>query len=252
LALSRLLLVVAGVAVLAAVGGWQRPLVFGLAGVAATTARAVAVPGGIPRLRVVAVGGLLTASAVAWLWIDWRLLAVVGLSSAAVLYPALQMVQRRGDEDTGSARYGRLARGLVIGAAVALTGLAALGVYERNQASFALRYGQLVAVTVGPGCRVGMSEGELCPDATWTIDGTSYHGKLFVGLRELARSGTEAYAYPGENRAYTAWHHSADTDGMEVVGFVPPWLAIAGLVMGVVVALPARVRNRVRGLGRVD
>lgn len=91
-----------------------------------------------------------------------------------------------------------------------------------------------------------------CSDATWTINGTTYNGKLLVGLGELAVDVTDAYAYPGEPRAYSARHYSANIDGMEVVGFVPPWPAIFVLITLVIGALPARVRNRIRGFGRVD
>ena len=244
--------VAAVVAVFAAIAGWQTPLIFGLVGSGATVWRATAVTGGVPRLRVVVMGTILTASVVAWSWVDWRLVTVGGLCAALVLYPALQMVQRRSGADTRSGQASRLVRGLVIGATIALSGLAVLGVFERNQASFAMRFGQPITVAVGPLCSVDPVAGMSCSDATWTINGTTYTGKLLVGLGELAVDVTDAYAYPGEPRAYSVRHYSADIDGMEVVGFAPLWPAIVGLIMLVIVALPARLRNRIRGFGRVD
>jgi len=238
------------IALFAAVDGWQTPLIFGLVGIGATAWRATAVTGTIPRLRVVVIGTILTASVVAWTWVDWRVVAVGGICAVLVLYPGLQMVQRRGDEDTRSDQLGRLVRGLVIGLTIALSGLAVLGVFERNQASFAIRYGQPVTVTVGPVC--ALDPVGPCPDATWAIDGTTYHGKLLIGAHELAPNVTLAYAYPGESRAYSARHYSADIDGLEVVSFVPPWLAVLVVITLVIGALPARVRNRIPGFGRVD
>jgi hypothetical protein len=240
------------VAVCAAITGWRTPLVLGLLGSAATVWRASAVMAGIPRLRVVVMGSILTASAVLWSWVDWRLVSVGGFCAALVLYPGLQMVQRRRDDDTRSAQLGRLVRGLVIGVTIALSGLAILGIFERNQASFAMRYGQRVTVTVGQVCTADPVPGGPCPDARWTIDGRTYTGTLFVGSHELPTTAPDIYAYPGEDRAYSARHYSADIDGMELVGFVPPWPFILGVIMMVIVALPARVRNRVRGFGRVD
>ena len=89
-----LLVVAAVLAFFAAIAGWQTPLIFGLVGSGATVSRATAVTGGIPRLRVVVVGTILTV-VVGWSWEDWRLVTVGGIFAALVLYPAPGPAQRR-------------------------------------------------------------------------------------------------------------------------------------------------------------
>jgi hypothetical protein len=242
------LILAAAVALLQAFEGWHTPLVFGLVGSGATVWRAAYVPNRVHRTRVVVTGGILTTSLVLWSWVDWRLVAVGGFCAALVLYPALHMVERRGDEETRSAQLCRLVRGIAIGAAITVFGLAVLGIAERNQASFAMRYGQRVTVAVGSMCTIDSVMGGPCPDATWTINGTTYTGTLVVGRFETAVRVPETYAYPGEPYAYSVRHSSANIDGMEALGLFPPWPVVLSLIMLVIGALPDRVRNRIRGL----
>ncbi|HEX5995777.1 MAG TPA: hypothetical protein VFY84_11600 [Jiangellales bacterium] len=149
------------------------------------------------------------------------------------------------DNDTRQRQLLGFLKGSAIGATIVVAALVAIGLYERNRASFAIRYGEQVTVTVADWC-VDMSWSS-CLDATWTIDGRTYTGTLHLGSTERASSPKEAWTVPGDDRAYTAGHDSASPDGLEAIGLVPRWLGVPVLLIMIGAALPARVWRRVGG-----
>jgi hypothetical protein len=197
------------------------------------------------RLTVYLIGGLLTVAAVTLWQPQSRAYGVAAAAVAIILYPAARLAESRDENDTRRRQLLGFLQGSAIGATIVVAALVPLGLFERNQASFAMRYGEQVTVTLADWC-VGL-RGGTCTDSTWTIDGRTYAGTLRLGGTELASSPKEAWTVPGDTSAYTVRHYSASVDGLEAFGLVPLWLSVPVLLIMIVGALPARVW---RGVGR--
>jgi hypothetical protein len=245
---NRVVQVVVAVGVLGALlfapGGWRWAAMCGVLVAGATLAQALNRDDLAGRLTVYVVGGLLTVAAVTLWQPQSRAYAIAAIALVVTLYPAARLAEPWGESDTRRRQVRGFLRGLATGAVVAIAALVILGLYERHQASFAMRYGQAVTAIPGPSC--AGQRGGFCDGSTWTIDGRTYTGRLLLGDTELGTTPKQAYTVPGDYRAYSPRHYTASVDGLEVYGFVPTWLALPILLLMVLVALPARVWARIR------
>lgn len=241
-----LIAVAAGIvaAIIVAPAGWKWPAVCGVLVGGATLALALNRRDRAGRLAASVIGGLLVVAAVTLWQVPSRAYGVAVLALVVALYPAARLAESWGEADTRRRQIRGFLRGFATGAVIAVAALVILGLYERHQASFAMRYGQPVTVTVAQSC-AGQAGGS-CDGSTWTIDGNTYIGRLLLGDNELARSPKQAYTVAGDFRAYTDRHYTASIDGLEIFGFVPTWLVWPILILMVLVALPARLWRRIR------
>lgn len=239
-----LILVAAGVvaALVVAPEAWRWPSVCGVVVAGATLAQMLTRHGWAGRLTMCLIGGLLTVAAVTVWQAQSRVYGVAAAAVTVVLYPAIRLAEPWDETDRRRRHFLGFLRGLAIGTAVAVAALVVLGLFERNQASFAMRYGQRVTVVVDQYC--ADLRGARCDGSTWMIDGRSYTGQLLLGPGETAGRRKDAYVVPGDRRAYTARHYSAPIDGLEIYGFVPSWPGLPILLLMVLVALPARLWRR--------
>lgn len=224
--------------------GWRWAWMCGFLVAGATLAMVFRRPDLPGRLMVLLIGGFLTAAAVTVWQPQSRAYGVAAAAVAVILYPAARLADPHNENDTRRRQLKGFVQGAAIGATIVLAGLVALGLFERSRASFAMRYGEQVSVTVADLC-AGLTGGS-CPDSTWTIDGHTYTGTLQLGSNEFASSPKQAWTVLGDTRAFTARHYSASPNGLEPVGLVPLWLSVPVLLIMTVGALPVRLWRRAR------
>lgn len=130
---------------------------------------------------------------------------------------------------------------LVVGVSITIMLLGVFATIEAGGPGFAIRYGTPVTASVGScsssvtiSSRTGVTEnGTTCTQSTWTMDGVRVGGTVHAGQTELGgffltKTVVDAYAIGTD--AFTQ-QSLPRPDWFAPYGFLPGWLAFAGLAL---------------------